>query len=139
MQDETRIKELEELAQKENLELYKISAVTGEGVQNLIDHVSKVLETLPKEELIEIEEKMVYTLKDKEEQEWTARREGNTFIVEGRAVDRLMGRINTEDNESMYYFHKCLKNMGIDDKLKELGVCDGDTVIIAGGNLNGEE
>src|SRR5699024_3534872 len=106
-QDETRIKKLEELAQKENLELYKISAVTGEGVQNLIDHVSKVLETLPKEELIEIEEKMVYTLKDKE-QEWTARREGNTFIVEGRAVDRLMGRINIEDNESMYYFHKCL-------------------------------
>ena len=138
MQDETRIKELEELAQKENLELYKISAVTGEGVQNLIDHVSKVLETLPKEELIEIEEKMVYTLKDKE-QEWTARREGNTFIVEGRAVDRLMGRINIEDNESMYYFHKCLKNMGIDDKLKELGVCDGDTVIIAGWELEWEE
>ena len=138
MQDETRIKELEELAQKENLELYKISAVTGEGVQSLIDHVSKVLETLPKEELIEIEEKMVYTLKDKE-QEWTARREGNTFIVEGRAVDRLMGRINIEDNESMYYFHKCLKNMGIDDKLKELGVCDGDTVIIAGWELEWEE
>ena len=138
IQDETRIKKLEELAQKENLELYKISAVTGEGVQNLIDHVSKVLETLPKEELIEIEEKMVYTLKDKE-QEWTARREGNTFIVEGRAVDRLMGRINIEDNESMYYFHKCLKNMGIDDKLKELGVCDGDTVIIAGWELEWEE
>ena len=138
MQDETRIKELEELAKKENLELYKISAVTGEGVQNLIDHVSKVLETLPKEELIETEERIVYTLKDKE-QEWTARREGNIFIVEGRAVDRLMGRINIEDNESMYYFHKCLKNMGIDDKLKELGVCDGDTVIIAGWELEWEE
>ena len=138
MQDETRIKELEELAQKENLELYKISAVTGEGVQKLIDHVSKVLETLPKEELIETEERMVYTLKDKE-QEWTARREGNKFIVEGRAVDRLMGRINIEDNESMYYFHKSLKNMGIDDKLKELGVCDGDTVIIAGWELEWEE
>ena len=35
-------------------------------------------------------------------------------------MDRLMGRINIEDNESMYYFHKCLKNMGIDDKLKEI-------------------
>ena len=50
-----------------------------------------------------------------------------------------MGRINIEDNESMYYFHKCLKNMGIDDKLKELGVCDGDTVIIAGWELEWEE
>ena len=49
----------------------------------------------------------------------------------GRAVDRLMGRINIEDNESMYYFQKCLKNMGIEDKLKKLGVCEGDTVKIS--------
>ena len=56
-------------------------------------------------------------------------------IVSGRAVERLMGRINIEDNESMYYLQKSLKNMGIDQKLKELGVCEGDTVIIAGWEL----
>ena len=134
MQDETNLKELENLAKKEKLEIYKISAVTGQGVQELIDHVTEILKTLPKEDLFEYEEKMVYTLKDKD-QEWTARKEGDIFIVEGRAVDRLMGRINIEDNESMYYFHKCLKNMGIDDKLKELGVCEGDTVKIAGWEL----
>ena len=138
MQDDTGYKELEKLAKEQNIEIFKISGATGQGIKELLNRVSEVLKTLPKEELIEIEEKMVYTLKDKE-QEWTARREGNTFIVEGRAVDRLMGRINIEDNESMYYFHKCLKNMGIDDKLKELGVCDGDTVIIAGWELEWEE
>ena len=138
MQDDTNLKELEKLAKKEKLELYKISAVTGEGVQELIDHVSKILKDLPKEDLFEYEEKIVYTLKDKE-QEWTARKEGHTFIVEGRAVDRLMGRINIEDNESMYYFHKCLKNMGIDDKLKELGICDGDTVLISDWELEWQE
>ena len=138
MQDDTNLKELEKLAKKEKIELYKISAVTGEGVQELIDHVSKILKDLPKEDLFEYEEKMVYTLKDKE-QEWTARKEGDIFIVEGRAVDRLMGRINIEDNESMYYFHKCLKNMGIDDKLKELGICDGDTVLISDWELEWQE
>ncbi len=138
MQDETNLKELENLAKKEKLEIYKISAVTGQGVQELIDHVTEILKTLPKEDLFEYEEKMVYTLKDKD-QEWTARKEGDIFIVEGRAVDRLMGRINIEDNESMYYFHKCLKNMGIDDKLKELGVCDGDTVKISDWELEWEE
>ncbi len=138
MQDDTNLKELEKLAKKEKIELYKISAVTGEGVQELIDHVSKILKDLPKEELFEYEEKIVYTLKDKE-QEWTARKEGDIFIVEGRAVDRLMGRINIEDNESMYYFHKCLKNMGIDDKLKELGICDGDTVLISDWELEWQE
>ena len=50
-----------------------------------------------------------------------------------------MGRINIEDNESMYYFHKCLKNMGIDDKLKELGICDGATVFISDWELEWQD
>lgn len=132
MQDDKLLKEVEELAKKENLELYKISAATKEGVQELIDHVSSVLKTLPKEELVEVEDKVEYTLEDDKNDEWKAERQGNTFIVTGRAVDRLMGRINIEDNESMYYLQKSLQRMGIEDKLKELGVCEGDTVIIGG-------
>ena len=124
MQDDTNLKKLEKL------ELFKISSVTGEGVEQLIDHVTEVLKTLPKEELVEIEDRVVYTLQDKD-QEWEAYEEDGIFYVKGRAVDRLMGRINIEDNESMYYFQKCLKNMGIEDKLKELGVCEGDTVKIS--------
>ena len=134
IQDEKPLKELEELAKKESLEIYKISAVTGEGVQELIDHVAERLKTLPKEELFEPEEKMVYTL-EKKEDEWTIRKEGEDFIIEGKAVERLMGRVNIEDNESIYYLHKSLKEMGIDDKLKEMGVCEGDSVIIAGWEL----
>ena len=130
MQDDTNLKKLEELAKKEKLELFKISSVTGEGVEQLIDHVTEVLKTLPKEELVEIEDRVVYTLQDKD-QEWEAYEEDGVFYVKGRAVDRLMGRINIEDNESMYYLQKCLKNMGIEDKLKELGVCEGDTVKIS--------
>lgn len=130
MQDDTNYKKLEELAKKEKLELYKISSVTGEGIEKLIDHVSEVLKTLPKEELVEIEDKVVYTLQDKG-QEWEAYEEDGIFYVKGRAVDRLMGRINIDDNESMYYLQKSLKNMGIEDKLKELGVCEGDTVKIS--------
>lgn len=130
--DETKSKELkavEKLAKEKGLELFKISAATGQGVQELIDYVTETLKTLPKEELIEIEDKMVYTLED-EKDNWTIKEENGVFIVSGKAVQRLMGRINIEDNESMYYLQKCLKNMGIEDKLKEMGVCEGDTVIL---------
>ena len=130
MQDEELLKQVEDLAKKENLELYKISAATKEGVQELIDHVTEVLKTLPKEELIEIEDRVIYTLEEKDNQ-WSIKEEDGVFIVSGRAVERLMGRVNIEDNESMYYLQKCLKNMGIEQKLKEMGVCEGDTVIIA--------
>lgn len=130
IQDDTNYKKLENLAKKEKLELFKISSVTGEGVEQLIDYVTQILKTLPKEELVEIEDRVVYTLQDRN-QEWTARIEDGIFIVEGKAVDRLMGRVNIEDNESMYYLQKCIKNMGIENKLKELGVCEGDTVKIS--------
>ena len=129
IQEETLLKEVEKLAKKEGLELYKISAATKDGVQELIDHVAEVLKTLPKEELVEIEDKVVYTLEDKKD-EWEIKEEDGIFIVTGRAIQRLMGRVNIEDNESMYYLQKCLKNMGIDAKLKEMGVCQGDTVIL---------
>ena len=134
MQDEKLLKQVEELAKKEGLELYKISAATKEGVEELIDHVTEVLKTLPKEELFEIEDKKIYTLEDKKD-DWKIKEEDGVFIVTGRAIQRLMGRVNIEDNESMYYLQKSLKNMGIDAKLKEMGVCQGDTVILDGWEL----
>ena len=127
MQDETKYKELEELAKKEGLEIYKISGATGEGIEQLLNRVSEVLKTLPKEELVEIEERVVYTLED-DKDNFTVRKENDVFIIEGKAINRLMGRINIDDNESMYYFQKSLKNLGIEDELKRQGIKEGDTV-----------
>ena len=129
MQDDTGLKALEELAQKEGLEIYKISGVTGEGVPELLSRVSEVLKTLPKEEIVEAEERVVYTLED-DKDDFSVRKEGNTFVVEGKAINRLMGRINIDDNESMYYFQKNLESLGIEDELKRQGIKEGDLVKI---------
>lgn len=127
MQDDKGLKELEALAKKENLELYKISGVTGEGVTELLNRVSEVLKTLPKEELVEAEDRVVYTLED-DKNDFTVRKEDDMFILEGKAVNRLMGRINIDDNESMYYFQKNLKSLGMEDELKRQGIKEGDLV-----------
>ncbi len=127
MQDDKGLKELEALAKKENLELYKISGVTGEGVTELLNRVSEVLKTLPKEELVEAEDRVVYTLED-DKNDFTVRKEDDMFILEGKAINRLMGRINIDDNESMYYFQKNLKSLGIEDELKRQGIKEGDLV-----------
>ena len=129
MQDDTLLKEVEKLSKKEEMEMFKISAVTKDGVEELIDYVTKILKTLPKEDLIEIEDKIVYTLEDKKD-EWKIEKVDGVFKVTGKAIQRLMGRVNIEDNESIYYLQKSLKNMGVDDKIKEMGVCEGDTVIL---------
>lgn len=84
---------------------------------------------MPKEDIIEPEEKVVYTLEE-DKNEFTVRKEDDMFIIEGKAINRLMGRINIDDNESMYYFQKNLKSLGIEDELKRQGIKEGDFVKI---------
>ncbi len=132
MQDETLYNDLEKLAKKNNMEIFKISAVTGEGLQELLKRVSEVLKELPKEELFEENvPRKVYTLQE-EEEGFTVKRENGIFIVDGPAVDKVMRRVNLDDNESMYYFQRCLDSLGVNQKLKEAGVSEGDTVSICG-------
>ena len=134
MQDETLYNDLEHLAKKNNIEIFKISAATGDGIQKLLKRVSEVLKELPKEDLYEVEEKKVYTLEE-EEKGFSINKEDGIYIVDGPAVDRVMRRVNLEDNESMYYFQKCLDSLGVNQKLKEAGVKEGDTVNICGWEL----
>lgn len=127
MQNENLYKDLEKLAKKEKIEIFKVSAATGEGLKELFNYVSKVIKELPKEDILDGEDRVVYTLEE-DRDEFEIVRENGEFIVKGPAVDRLMGRVNLEDNESLYYFQKTLRNLGIDDALKAAGVEEGDTV-----------
>ena len=129
MQDEENFKALEKLAKEKDLEIFKISAVTGEGLNELFNHVAKLIKTLPKEEVIDIEERIVYTLEEEQDQ-FEIEVNGNEFIVTGPAVERLMGRVNIGDNESYHYMEKMLKKLGIEQALKDKGVKEGDTVKI---------
>ena len=135
MQDENLYNDLEKLAKENNMEIFKTSARTGEGISELLKRVSQVLKELPKEELYdEVEDKKVYTLQE-EQEGYTIKKEDGIFVVDGPAVDRVMRRVNLEDNESMYYFQKCLDSLGVNQKLKEAGVQEGDTVDICGWEL----
>ena len=129
MQDDSNLKELEKIAKKSNTKLYKISAVTGEGLNELFNDVAEILKTLPKEEIVEIDDKVVYTLEEEEEQFKVEIIDGE-YIVTGPACERLMGRVNIGDNESYSYMEKMLKKIGIEDELKKKGVKEGDTVKI---------
>lgn len=126
--DESLYQELVKLAKEKDLEIYKISAATGEGIPELLKHVSEVLKTLPKEELYEVEEiRKVYTLE--EEEAFTIEKvDSDYWIVDGPAVQKLMRKVNLEDNESMYYFQKCLEELGVNQRLRKVGVKEGDTV-----------
>ncbi len=127
MQDPKLYEDLEKLAKKNNMEIFKISAATGEGIKELIHEVSKMLKTLPKEQQVEVStQRKVYKLE--EEEPYTIIKKDDMYIVDGPAIKELMRKVNMEDYESMYYFQKRLEEMGVNKKLKDVGVKEGDTV-----------
>ena len=124
------LEQLENLAKEKNMEFFKISSVTGDGLEKLLDYVSSILKTLPKEELVEKDERIVYTLEE-DKDAFTVTREKNKFIIKGEAVERIIRRVNIEDNESLYYLHKKLRELGVEEELKKQGINEGDIVKIA--------
>ena len=120
----------EKLAKDKNMEFFKISSVTGEGVEKLLDYVSKTIKTLPKEELVQKEERIIYTLED-EKDKFTITKEKNQYVVKGEAVERIIRRVNIGDNESLYYLHKKLIELGVEEELKKQGIKEGDIVKIS--------
>ena len=136
--DENLYKELEKVAKEHNQKIFKISGATGEGVEELMNYVSKTLKTLPKENLIEIKEKeKVYTLKD--EPDFTITKIKGAFVVKGEKIDSIMRKVNIGDYESLFYLHRKLDEIGLNQALKKQGIKDGDIVKIGDYEMEWED
>ena len=138
MQDSSLYEELEKVAKEHKQKIFKISGATGEGVEELMNYVSKTLKTLPKENLVEIKEKeKVYTLND--EPDFIITREKGAFVVKGEKVDSIMRKVNIGDYESLFYLHKRLDEIGLNQALKKQGIKDGDIVKIGNYEMEWED
>ena len=86
MQDEMLYEDLEKMAQKLNLKIYKVSAATGQGLKELFRDVAEELKNLPREDIVEQEEKIVYTLKE-ERKGFEINKEKGEYYVTGPDID----------------------------------------------------
>ncbi len=110
-----------------------ISAVTGEGIPELLRVVDRALSDLPPLTVYDselTEEDQAVATGGAKERITTVRRENNTYFVEGEWIYNLMGQINFEDYESLNFFQRVLQKQGVFDMLREKGIQDGDTVNI---------
>jgi len=112
------------------IEAFPISAATSQGVDDLLNYVSKRLKELEllREETV-IEEEKVYKYQETEDKyHFTVTKEDGIYVVEGRFIERLINSTNFDDMDSLSYFQKVLRNRGVIDKLKDTGVSEGDLV-----------
>ncbi len=111
-------------------EVFGISAVTNKGLKELFNRVVTMLDEIPIEKNEEVE-KTVYKLEQSEDTKWEIVKIEDEYEIVGPAIDKLLSRVNFEDNESMQYFQRMLYKMGIENKLKQMNLPE-DTIIKVG-------
>lgn len=117
--------------QVKDVEVYPISALTNEGVDKVLMVLADMLDKIEKEPLYEdekIESHILY--KFEREKPFTIHRDGDTWVILGKEVEKLLRMTRFTTDEAANRFANKLRKMGIDAKLRELGAQDGDTVRI---------
>ena len=105
------------------------SAATGENVKLLMQKAYQLVQ----------EKGIDYKTYDKayvenkvREEAITVRKENDDYIVEGPYIDKLMRSTNFNDYESLKYFQENLRKNNVIEKLKSLGIEEGQSVNIGG-------
>ena len=110
-----------------------VSAVTGEGLRELVKATQEKLSELPPITVYEAEysaeEEAIENSVGVKETTVTVDEDGR-YIVEGEWLYNFMGQINFEDYESLNFFQRVLIKNGVIDKLRRAGIEEGDTVSI---------
>ena len=130
----TRIREY---CEENGYPVYPISAVSGEGVRELLLEVRKLLDTTaPKQVYYEQEydpqdqiasSDLPYTITVE------ADRNGETqYVVEGPKIDRMLSYTNLDSEKGFRYFTQFLRKSGIIAELKEKGIEEGMSVRMYG-------
>ena len=123
---------LEEFKKKvKDVEIFEVSAMNNEGMDNLLIHLADMLDNIEKLPLYEDEEIESHVLyKFEREQPFTITHEGNEWVIRGKEVEKLLKMTRFTSDEAANRFANKLRKMGIDDKLRELGAQEGDTIRI---------
>ena len=107
----------------------EMSAATHQGTRELVQRIAAELSELPPVIVYEPEYVPRPPQIDTSEP-LSITREGDTWLVDGPWLQRLMANVNFSDYESRMYFDKMLRQSGLYDRLEEMGIQDGDVVSI---------
>jgi GTPase len=131
------IERLKKEFETQGIPVYPISAVSGQGLKELLYHVQQVLDNMD-DELIVFEPE--FTMKDliRPTDSYTVvyNEEENEYVVEGAAIEKMLGYTSIESEKGFVFFQNFLKERGVLAKLEEAGIQEGDTVRMYGLSFN---
>lgn len=112
-------------------QVFPISGITGEGIDVVVNKIADMLDNIKRQPLYEEEKFESHVLyKFEREQPFTIAKENNEWVIRGKEIEKILRMTKFQTDESVMRFANKLRKLGIDDKLRELGANDGDTVRI---------
>lgn len=119
--------------EKKGYEVFLISTILHTNVDNLMNRVYEVLQTAPSFPLYENKEeevKVYNALEDAKKQYEIVRTGPHAYQIKGERIERTYSLINLSTDEGISKLLSILRNLGVDDTLKEMGLEDGDIVTL---------
>lgn len=132
---EENLKLFKEKLNDEQALVFPISAITREGLDQLLFAVADLLETTPEfpmHEIVDEDENRSVLYKHEAEPEdfKITRDDDGAFVLSGYTLERLFKMTDFNFDQSIRKFARQMRGMGVDDALRERGAKDGDTVRI---------
>ncbi len=111
-----------------DLKVFAGSAATTKDLTQLLYGIQEALKDLPYESLTFDQE---YVEEEKERAPGIeVKKENGRFLVQGPYIDKLLRSTYFDDRESLRYFQENLRKNGVVDKLRDLGIQEGESVFI---------
>ena len=110
--------------------IFKASAATRSGLDELILAVKSKLKELPPVRVYETEAMPIEDVLSKNSRDFTITVEDGVYCVEAKWLIPILNSVNMDDYESLQYFQRVLRTSGIIDELINRGIQENDTVSI---------
>ena len=117
------------------IRVFPISAVSGQGLKELMYHVKGILDTMDDTPVVFEQEFFPEDLFMQENLPYTVEKsadEPDTYIVEGPRIEKMLGYTNLDSEKGFAFFQRFLKDTGILEDLEKAGIQEGDTVRMYG-------
>lgn len=132
-EDDPKYLEFKEYAESKGYKVFPMSAPINIGVKEVLAEAAEKLQKL----LEEPQEDDGYEMFDFEADEYdpdyrtvSVEYDGRNYILSGRQLEKIFNSTNFTDSGSVRYLYRYIEKSGALDRMKELGIEDGDTIKI---------
>ncbi|MFB1099123.1 MULTISPECIES: GTPase ObgE [Bacillaceae] len=113
-----------------DIDVFPISAITRDGLQDVLYAIADKLDQIPKTEkpVEEQTERVVYRFEESEKPFEITRDPDGAFVLYGEPIEKLFKMTDFNRDEAARRFSRQMRAMGVDEALRKRGAKDGDII-----------